>query len=252
MAELKNWYLQEANGRIAGHGYVYQSPKFAQGTKIHTSAVEGIDVDDEHSMVILTTKSGSRYHLDFVEIDKAHREDTAKAIEKAEIFLDIDKCVESRRRRIEAVLAPRELFVRMAGGWNALEAYFETIEHEIVNIPVTFHSGDFSDSVLIGNELCDWKFFPYGSRIECYHWSDGIATVKLENVSSKDFIFRGLYRDILCRQGEITAVGKEEFAGEGLVSPDAVRMHTGEMLTQDEIVRLLSQGKEIDKYRGVV
>lgn len=240
MAELKNWYLQEANGRIAGHGYVYQNPKFAHGTKIHTSAVKGIDVDDEHSIIILTTKSGNHYQLDFLEIDTAHREDTAKAIEKAEIFLDIDKCVEKRRRRIEAVLGPRELYVRMAGGWNAQEAYFMTMEREIVNIPVAFHSGDFSDSVLIGNGLCDWRFFPYGIRIECYHWSDGIDTVKLENLGLKDFIFRGSYRDILCRQGEITAVGKEEFAEEVLVSPDAVRMHTGEMLTQDEIVRLLS------------
>jgi len=200
----------------------------------------GIDVDNEHALIILTTKSGNRYHLDFVEINEVHMEDTRKAIEKAEFFLDIDKCVEERRRRIEAVLGPRELYVRMAGGWNALEAYFKTMEYKIVNIPVTFHSGNFSDSVLIGNGLCDWRFFPYGSRIECYHWSDGIDTVKLENLGSKDFIFRGSYRDILCRQGEITAVGKEEFAGEGLVSPDAVRMHTGEMLTQDEIVRLFS------------
>lgn len=242
MAELKNWYLQEAYGQIAGHGCVYQSPKYAQGTKIHTSAVMGIDVDNELALVILTTKSGNCYHLDFVEIDEAHIEDTRKAIQKVKVSLDIDKCVQERRRRIEAVLGPKELYVRMAGGRNAQGAYFKTMEHEIVSIPVVFHSGDFSDSVLIGNGLCDWRFFPHGDWIECYRWSDGIDTVKLENMGSNDFIFRGSYRDILCGQGKITAVGKEEFAGEGLGSPDAVRMHTGEMLTQDEIIRLLSPG----------
>lgn len=139
--------------------------------------------------------------------------------------------------------------MQMAGGDAAFRAYYKSKDGMITAVPIVIHVGMFSDSVLIGGGFalgnCDWRYFPRGGEIECYHWAGELEAVRLENIGT-DFVYRGYSRDILCKHGEMIVVTKEDFAGEGIFSSDAVRINRGGLLSQEEINRLLGAGSDFE------
>ena len=147
----------------------------------------------------------------------------------------------------------RELYVQMDGGDSACKAYYKTAEGRVVEAAIDVHPGMFADSVLIGGKVgfceCDWRYYPRGSEIECYHWSGELETVRIENIG-RDFVYRGYSRDILCKHGERITVTREDFAGEGVFSPDAVRMNRSGLLSQGEINKLLGADGDLDSGGG--
>lgn len=56
---------------------------------------------------------------------------------------------------------------------------------------------------------------------KCYHWTGELEAVRIENIGT-DFAYRGYSRDILCMHGEMIVVTRDDFAGEGVFSPDAI------------------------------
>ena len=241
---LRNWHLTMHEDVVIGHGDCFGNPKLPEGLHVHTSSVIKCENDFDKNELRLFTKSGSCYHLPYAEINDGLSADTQAAAEALGISLDVGKCAECRReeenglkRQLADILNCRELFVQMTGGDAAFRAYYKTADGVIIDAPIHVHTGMFTDSVLIGGGSalceCDWRFFPRGGQIECYQWAGELEAVRLENLGT-DFIYRGYSRDILCKHGEMIVVTKEDFAGEGVFSPDAVRINRGCLLSQEE------------------
>lgn len=214
---LKNWYLTTHKDRAIGYGNCFGNPKFPEGFYVHTSSICKGENDPEKSELRLFTKSGSCYHLPYAEINDAYSEDTRTASEILGISLDIGECAKRRREeeegrklRLADELACRELYVQMTGGDGAFRAYYKTADGAVIGIPILVHTGMFDDSVLIIDRACgcDWRFFPLGTGIQCYHWADEPETVWLENLGA-DFVYKGASGDILCKHGEMIVVTKE-------------------------------------------
>lgn len=245
---LRNWYLMMYDNVVMGFGNCFGNPKFPEGFHIHTSLVIKVENDSDKKELRLFTKSGSCYHLAYAEINDRLLGDTRIAMESFGVSLDAEECVEikreeeMRRHPFADILNCRELYVQMAGGDAAFKAYYKTADYKIIDVPIHVHVGMLTDSILIGGEFAfcnfDWRFFPRGGEIECYHWTGELEAVRLENIGA-DFVYRGYSRDILCKHGEMIVVTREDFAGEGVFTPDAVRINQGGRLSQEEVNRLL-------------
>lgn len=69
----------------------------------------------------------------------------------------------------------------------------------------------FQDSVLVtdwDSGLVDFRYF-LNNNIRLYHWSDGLAAVKIKNSGCERVVFSGRNREIVCWPGEIAMVEKE-------------------------------------------
>lgn len=229
MYQLREWSMELADGDVLCSGDCYGHPRFCDGEMIYTSRVMEVKVDPVGKMVHVRTYSGSHYEMCFCDIREAAANEISDAMYHLGANLDINECLELKRQaahmltqRLAGVLRAGELYVRMAGGNDAKEAYFKTEKGTVVEIPVWVHVGTFEDSVLVEKAgLCDWRYFPKQISIEPYHWSDGLEAVYLENMGD-DFIFKGTNRNIPCKHGEVTVIKKDEYKGEGLLSPDSV------------------------------
>ena len=81
----------------------------------------------------------------------------------------------------------------------------------------------------------DFRYFP-NVNMQPYHWSDGLESVYIHNIDTYDFMFQGTKEDILCAQGNVTKIEKDNYTGEGLFSPDVVNGKC--VLTQKDIFDL--------------
>lgn len=230
MFRLRNWHLENVGDFMMGFGECYGNPRFHAGYFIHTSPVLNIEMGEQS--LKLFTRSGSCYAATFEDADGHALECTQRVLQTMGIQFDVEKCKMLKQRKTEAekrhasgAICPGELYVKMAGGWEVLEAYFKTQKGDLVDISVHRHESFFSDdSILVTdwkNGLCDWRIFPLGDIVEPYHWSDGLCAVNIENIGDS-FVFKGSGRDILCKHGTITRIASKEYVGEGLFSPDAV------------------------------
>lgn len=68
----------------------------------------------------------------------------------------------------------------------------------------------------------DFRYFPRGERMEPYHISNGLRTVKVRNLGERAVRFGKAEREAVCPPGEITAVPAAEHGDEWLISPDVV------------------------------
>jgi len=229
MYQLRDWSMEIWEGNVICFGDCYWNPRFTDGYYIQTSKVMEVKVDPVGKAVHVRTDSGSHYAMNFSDIREASANEISDAMHHFGASLDINECLALKKQaadmsvqRITGVLKAGELYVKMAGGNSAKEAYFKTGKGAVIGIPVSVHVGTFTDSVLVKKGgVCDWRFYPSQVSIEPYHWSNGLEAVYLENLGS-NFMFKGTQRNILCKQGEITLIRKEEYKGEGLYCPDAV------------------------------
>lgn len=230
MFRLRNWYLKNVDDFTMGFGECYGNPRFHAGYFIHTSPVLNIEMGERS--LKLFTRSGSCYAAAFEDADGHALECTQRVLQTMGIQFDVEKCKMLKQRKTEAekrhasgAIYPGELYVKMAGGWEVLKAYFKTQKGDLVAVSVRRHESFFSDDSILVTDwkdgLCDWRIFPLGDIVKPYHWSDGLYAVNIENIGDS-FVFKGSGRDILCKHGTITRIASKEYVGEGLLSPDAV------------------------------
>ena len=210
--------MDVAGGYILGFGECYGNPRFCEGYYVHTSPVLNIEMEGQNLKFF--TRSGSCYAAALEDVAEQVLERTQKVIRMMGIQLDADQCRMLKQQRIEAVkryvseiIHSNELYVKMAGAWDVKEAFFKKEDGSVVDIAVVRHDSSFSeDSILVTdwkNGLCDWRIFPSFNSIKPYCWSEGLCSVKIENVGN-DFVFRGSHGDILCEHGKITTVKEDE------------------------------------------
>lgn len=228
MFRLKKWSLKLINDGFTGLGDCYGNPEFFDGTFVRTSYVIRAVVEDEKNQIMLFTRQGECYVLDYADISQDSLEDTGKVLESRGIGVDLKKCTALRRQKTKAtikrlmdILKPSELYVAVASGWDVTEAYFKTEKEIVIPIPVKVHTGTYQDSIMVSKAgLCDWRIYPSCFLVRPYYWSKNLDAVRIENVGSS-FTFQGAGNEILCKSGEITVIGRKEFVEAGLFSPDA-------------------------------
>ena len=70
MYKLKNWHFELwGKNKAIAWGFVYDNPRFPQGTFISTSTIREISFDEDEGQIVLKTKSGSHYVLSYYELN---------------------------------------------------------------------------------------------------------------------------------------------------------------------------------------
>lgn len=225
MFELRKWKWDVCGkrNRVVARGKCYGNPCFPEGHYIRTSAIAKAELSRDSDRVILTTHSGNCYGLDFGEIDEEVYESTREKAKILGIDLDVERCLEllhqAQQRtieRLEGILEPCELYVKINECLMTEEAYCRTEQGEIVSVPVDFHVGMFTDSVIVGDYgwrsekyPFEWRYMIDGSRISCYFWDEWLEAVKIfcegDGVTVENF-----GRESFCKGHEITVIKRRE------------------------------------------
>lgn len=228
MIILEQGYLAfREDGQIAACGYVIGHPKVDDGIFINTSYVESVTMEGDE--LHIHTQSGSHYRLRLADVYEERLGNTKAALKKLGVSFDMGRCRTLIRENeikmcveLSGILEPCELYLRMLCDETVTHAYYMAENGVITKAGISYHVGTFQDSILIRVYCkCDFRFFPNGTNIEPYHWSDGLQAVKIHNICG-DFDFKCDQRRIKCKGKEITTIKAEEYTGEGLVSPDSV------------------------------
>lgn len=258
MLTLKDWYVKNyfdigfyAKGLVFGHH------RFEDSTSISTSAVEKV-YGLEDGKYVFETHSGSLYQLDMDDVREDYAEQVKEILSNTEIVRNDSAILEKVNKANEVFTEKKkwredllnnaiiwceqniennELYLVMEG-MKVLKAVFKH-EGKGYEIEPRVHLGMFQDSVLITDwkyGRVDFRYFP-NARLEPYHWSDGLESVYIHNISTYDFSFKGTKEEILCVKGNITKIEKDKYTGEGLFSPDVVNGKCA-LLRQKEILDL--------------
>ena len=243
MLTLKDWYVKSFFDRgFYAKGLVFGHHRFEDGTFISTSSVEKV-YELEEGKYVFETHSGSLYQLDMADVREDYAEQVKEILSNTEIvkndanilekvnkandvFAEKKKCREELLNNAiawsEYNIGNNELYLIMEG-MKVLKAVFK-YEGKGYEIKPRVHVGMFQDSVLVTDwkrGQVDFRYFP-NTRLQPYHWSDGLESVHIHNIATYDFIFEGTKEEILCTQGNVTKIEKDKYTGEGLFSPDAV------------------------------
>lgn len=227
MIQLFKWHIEKVyDNNYTAWGYVSGHPKFPDGTHIHTSALVQVGEAGGQNL-LLVTHSGNRYHLAGEDICCEKIKDTAKNLK---VFGVCDFCKdamqlsarkkEEKHRGLSVRLSEHELYLEMLGE-SCMGAYMKE-GGSIHELRVLVHTGMFQDSVLCRKGgIADFRYFPKGfiqPEIEIYHVSSNIERIHIFNQGNAGILFNN---KVKCESQTVTVVEKQDFGGEGLLSPDA-------------------------------
>lgn len=232
MLTLRNWGLVQSHhgGWIAAVGRVSGHPSLRTDIRIHTSPVAEAELED--GVLLVATASDHLYTLLPEWFDSDYRESTTACLEQLGLDAGFaDACVQARTQADQARLAeneretgPGELLLEVIGT-SARRALFRTAEGKPVHLTRLVHSGMFQDSILFTDwegGTVDFRYFPRDGRVEPYHISDGLHTIKIRNLGGGPVLFGHEGKEAVCPAGEVTALPAAEHNREGLFSPDVV------------------------------
>lgn len=231
MVKLKYWHFSRYEDGYHAHGVVSGHPRLEDGVLATTSTIESIKLDSENNRLIMITYSQNEYELLFADVQLMCFEETSDILQEFNIpALDRDKCENLLKQaekefldKVDSILGKNELYLQLSGVF-AQRAFFRNNDGKLHEIRTTPHTGMQNDSILI----TDWEKgevdFRYWTRfmaIRPYHWSDGLETIKVENIGTTDISFL-CDSKIICKAEEITTIKYQQFHREGLFSPDVV------------------------------
>lgn len=227
MIQLFEWYIEKIyDNNYVAHGYVTGHPKLLDGEHIHTSPIVQVEETGEQRLLLIT-RSGNRYCLAGEEICYEEIKNTKKNLQ---VFGVHDFCKDAGRlsvrkkekkyKELKKHLSENELFLEMVGE-SCIGAYFKD-GGGIHELQISIHTGMFQDSVLcMKGGVADFRYFPKGflsPEIATYHVSSNIERIHICNRGKDGILFN---HKILCESEMTTLVKKQDFGGEGLLSPDA-------------------------------
>ena len=245
---LKNWTLSASEDTLYAWGNVYDNPQFARGLYIHTHYFESFDIDMQNKRFDAFTRSGSHYALPF-DCISTNENDNVKQTLITNGFKSFDadlieeqydnwiKLSNKRKQQDEiekekeiksfiSKTPERSLYMEVFKDHTTL-AIFHRDHMEETEAPLCFevsthvHVGMVRDSVLITDwkyGLVDYRYFPYDTRMETYHWSDGLDRLIVKNVSNEAV---ELDRTLI-KPNETVTIERNNNIREGLISPDVV------------------------------
>lgn len=267
MLTLKNWCLGETlDGRVYANGTVFGHYRLQDGAFIHTSAIEKVYLCGDGEYVV-ETHSGSLYQLFGKEMDPVHAEitkermKTPENLDGAEIQQKLtaaNKAFEEKRANREKIIGAPENTAKENMDEDGLYLIMEHMNvvkailkkgADFRELHASVHVGMFQDSVLIRDlekREVDFRYFP-NYYMEPYHWSDGLNCIYIHNIGSRSIVFKGTSRNIECKGTGVTKIEKADYCGKCVLSDitsEELRETTSDVITQNEIVRLLEDRKE--------
>ncbi len=208
---------------------VFGNPKFPDCTELTTLGIEKCELHGK--ALILTTNSGSCYEMKFEDCWQLRKEELKKCVEvlgfswevAEDCFTKHKEVIETLRKKADAFLMSKELFVQIAGN-EAIVAFYKN-DDSTKMISTDYHVGTFQDSVLICDDWnVDFRFFPKELNcIEPYYWSDGLQKIYFENVDV-DAEFKGSKEIIKLPVNSTTVIESASYCRESLFSLDCANM----------------------------
>lgn len=222
--QLHYWYIgeHEINGEMNcfAHGIVTGHKKLSDSMDMHTSAVEGIHIDEEEGELILTTKN-SVYHCP-LEYCRFRKQD-----KYPDIIPEYESIKEKYKDKIAypSIEAGKVLLVLS----NFCNYYF----HSLCYIPKVSkdgkrleytgwpHVGMFQDSYLINTEdyKIDLRYFPHFQNIEFYSESTDDCPWFIENIGDVVIFAKTSVGTIKLEPGDRKEVKKENAEADEPILP---------------------------------
>lgn len=238
MIKLREWYFQSGIINETGEkgfrawGFVSGHPKLQDGSHIHTSVIDNMELDAENNRLLMYTHSKNTYELRLADMKFEDFENTkdclqffnvpAPALSECENLHKKDE--EELIAKMDGILQNNELYLQLNGVFTQ-SAFYKNKSGKVRRINAGVHVGMHQDSYLITDfqkREVDFRYWNGYMNIQPYHWSDGLEALLIEVTSSKDIEFKGSERTIVCKAGEVTRIESKEYCGEGLLSPDVV------------------------------
>ncbi len=229
MFQLTDWFIERiGEGLCVAWGYVSGNRRFQDGTYVHTSKIVSIEQTPDLQCLMAGTVSGSTYRMKKQDINSEKLSMTDKHLTELglpEFCGDAVRCMEQVKaeemHEADELLSVDELLLLMVGT-ACRGAYFKGADgvHEL---RVEIHTDVFQDSIICSQTgVADFRYFPMRDDepvMDSYHASSNIRRIMVKNLGKADILFhQGV--GVVCRAGSVTALEKEYFQGEGLLSPD--------------------------------
>ena len=222
--QLHYWYIgeHEIEGEMLriGHGIVTGHKRLSDAMDMHTSAVEGIHIDEEEGELILTTRN-SVYHCP-LEYCRFKKQD-----EYPDIIPDYEKLKQKYKDKIEyPSIEPGKVLLVLA---NFCDYYFhslyyvpkDTEDGKCLEFSGWPHVGTFQDSYLINTEdyKVDLRYFPHYQNIEFYSEDTDGCPWFIENIGDVVIFARTSAGTIKLEPGDRKEVVKENAEDETPILP---------------------------------
>lgn len=199
---LYNWYISDKDNQA--HGNVKGNPKIKDTTFIHTSTVNGVEIDFENEEALITTRH-TLYHapLSHCDIDmQAGFPDMLPEFEKIKEKYSKGRIVDPRlfgeiERRIVFPTIEQGKILLVLSDFD--EYYFHSLcvigeDGEPLRYSAHAHIGTYQDSFLIladkGKSVIDLRYFPHYGNIEFYASDTDGMPLYAENISESTLYIR--------------------------------------------------------------
>ena len=222
--QLHYWYIgeHEIHGEMfrIGHGIVTGHKKLSDAMDMHTSAVEGIHIDEEAGELVLTTRN-SVYHCPLAYCSFKEQD------EYPDIIPDYEGLKEKYKGKIEypSIESGKVLLVLA----NFCDYYFHSLYYVPNDSkdgkPIEFygssHIGTFQDSYLIGTRdyRVDLRYFPHYQNIEFYSEDTDGCPLYIENVGDVVIFVKTSAGTIKLEPGDRKEVAEENAEDETPILP---------------------------------
>lgn len=222
--QLHYWYIgeHEIHGEMfrVGHGIVTGHKKLSDAMDMHTSAVEGIHIDEEAGELVLTTRN-SVYHCPLAYCSFKEQD------EYPDIIPDYEGLKEKYKGKIEypSIESGKVLLVLA----NFCDYFFHSLYYVPNDSkdgkPIEFygsaHIGTFQDSYLIGTRdyRVDLRYFPHYQNIEFYSEDTDGCPLYIENVGDVVIFVKTSAGTIKLEPGDRKEVAEENAEDETPILP---------------------------------
>ena len=223
MAELRNWYLAMAEGKLNAHGDIYYSEKIEDGKSIMTSEIREItyladrlQVHTKHSVYDLPY--GCHRLMDAADTNSIPVEYLQGKQESLDLTRWMEDAVEERREREKNAMLARipagvsqAVVIRFSS-----ESTFYYLAMVIKNgksisytDSYTVRLGKYTDSVLIDGTVSGTKYayYPQYASMEFYTWDDTLGPVFLENTGRESLSIVKDEKTYILHAGECIRIG---------------------------------------------
>ena len=225
---MKEWSLETWEDEVICRGYVYNSPKFKDGTRIHTSTIYKTELNEQEQVIIFYTYSGSRYvaPFDCLNYESKKLEKTREGLELLKIpSMFLEKAAVLAKQKAEEQLAALneelengDLYLEI--GTSDIKNVFFKDHGTVYKVEREIHYGMMQDSYLyIIRGVVDFRHFEFrGRSLTTYHISDSIKRMVVHNTSNASISIDDREYPV---GKTIQEIDHEDYL-DGLISPDQV------------------------------
>lgn len=210
MRELRGWRLELHNKSVRACGTDYDELNNLNGCFIITLPVVEVNLTDK--ALVVNTASDEQYTLPYRFMSLGSAPDLKSVLTSMGIDTDstdvLEKCIAS----VPKELQPGSLWLYMGGSDLIMQSWYCSESGDKQELDISYHLGTTGvDSILVGDDEIDFRYFDHGSYIEPYVWTENIKKLTVLN-QGDDFrlICKG---STLCPSGLSVEISRSVFGG---------------------------------------